>query len=485
MLFMGIDIGTQGVRGIIVNESGDIVAGKSIPFATLNESNIPGHYEQLPQMWWNAVTAVVSECTRQLRSAGSTADAISSIAIDGTSGTVLPVDSAGTPLGNALMYNDTRSFAQVEKVRQAAAAHEQKMGLRFNSSFALPRVLWFRDEQPEIYEKAHRIIHQTDYIVGCLCGEFGVSDYSNSLKTGYDLVDETWPEFLKELNIDSRKLPEIVRPGMPIAPVRRDVAQQLGLSPKTMVVAGATDGYASALAAGAVRTGDWASIIGTTLVIKGVSDSLIIDPTGSSYCHRLPTGSWMVGGASNVGGRSLNARFGTERFQELNAWVDRCSPTGVLMYPITGRGERYPFVDPNAGEFIVGDVSDERVLYTAIMEGVGLTERLAYELNIANGCTVGDQIFTSGGACKSDEWLRIRASILNRSLKVPKVVDAAMGMALVAASSTMGGLERAAEQMIHFAKVVDPVVEKAASYEEIYQRFYEACCERFAITSGK
>lgn len=482
MLFMGIDVGTQGVRSLISDERGTVLASKRVAFATLNESKIEGHFEQRPEMWWQTVVDSVSGCMKQLRNAGLSADAICTIAIDGTSGTVLPVDGNGTPLGNALMYNDTRALAQVTQVQQMSASHERKMGLRFNSSFALPRVLWIMEQKPAIYENARRIIHQTDYLIGCLCGEYGVSDYSNSLKTGYDLIDERWPAFIGALGINTEKLPKIVAPGTPIAPVSRAAARILGLSEKTVVVAGATDGYASALAAGAVRVGDWASVIGTTLVLKGVSDSLVIDPTGSSYCHKLPTGAWLVGGASNVGGRSLNARFGAERFQEMNAWVDRISPSGVLVYPITGIGERYPFVDPNAEEFIVGDISDDRVLYTAIMEGVGLTERLAYELNIANGCVVGNVIFSSGGACKSSEWLRIRASILNRSLKVPKVVDAAMGMVLVAASTSLGGLENAAEQMIRFEKIVEPVQEKVSAYEEIYQRFYEECKTRFALT---
>ena len=189
----------------------------------------------------------------------------------------------------------------------------------------------------------------------------------------------------------------------------------------------------------------------------------------------------MVGGASNVGGRCLNARFGTDRFKYFDQFVDALSPTGVLIYPLTGTGERYPFVDSQAKEFIVGDVSQENVLYTALMEGVGYVERLGYELNMRSGCTVGDVIFTSGGACKSDEWLRIRASILNRSLKVPAVVDAAMGMVLIAASAHFGDLPTAAENMLTFVKVVDPVQEKVARYDEAYQRFYEECKKQFAM----
>ncbi len=483
MLFMGIDVGTQGVRSVVADETGKVVAGKSIAFERLNESDVPTHYEQKAEVWWQAAVASITEVTRQLTAAGHKASEIHSIAIDGTSATVLPVMKDGTPLCNALMYNDGRAGEQVKLARKFAADHEQKMGLRFNASFALPRVLWFKQERPDLYEKCWKIIHQTDYMVGKLCGEYGVSDYSNSLKTGYDLLDDKWPDFFAQLGIDPKKLPVIVKPGEKIGNVTPEAAAQLGLSTETIVVAGATDGYASALAAGACKVGDWASIIGTTLVLKGVSKDIVIDPTGASYCHKLPTGAWMVGGASNVGGRCLNARFGTERFQHYNQFVDQLSPTGVLIYPLTGKGERYPFVDANAEEFIVGDASDENVMYTALMEGVGLVERLGYELNMRSGCTVGDVIYTSGGACKSDEWLRIRASILGRSLKVPAVVDAAMGMVLIAASAHFGDLPTAAEHLLTFVKVVEPVKEKISAYDEMYHRFEEECKKHFAMNN--
>ena len=308
-----------------------------------------------------------------------------------------------------------------------------------------------------------------------------MSDYSDSLKTGYDLLDNKWPDFLQKLGLDSDKLPRIIAPGEPIAKISAKAAEETGLSRETLVVAGATDGYASALAAGACRVGDWASIIGTTLVLKGVSKDIVIDPTGSSYCHKLPAGTWMVGGASNVGGRCLNARFGTANFEALDGQAKIIAPSGVLIYPLTAKGERYPFVDPEAEEFIVGDASDLNVLYTALMEGVGYTERLAYELNQRMGLVVGDEIFTSGGACKSDVWLQIRANILNRTLKVPAVVDAAMGMVLVAAGSHFGSLEQAAGSLLRFDKMVEPNGEAVKRHDELFHRFEQECRKRFSM----
>jgi len=482
MLFMGVDVGTQGVRAIVVDEAGKSAADASVSFNTLNLADTPDYYEQNPETWWESTAKVITSVVAELKNKGFKPSDIAAISIDGTSGTILPINENNKSLTNGIMYNDMRSKAETAAVRSVCSGHEAKMGLRFNASFALPKILWIKNNMPHIYEKTHLFIHQADYIVGKLCGEYGISDYSNSLKTGYDLIDDCWPEYLEQLGIERAKLPNIVAPGEFIGKVSKEAAEELGLSTATSVMAGATDGYASALAAGAVHVGSWATIIGTTLVLKGVSQNIMIDKTGSSYCHKLPSGSWMVGGASNVGGRCLNNRFDKSQFEILDKSVDMLSPTGVLIYPLTGKGERYPFVDPNAQEFIVGNVSDERVLYTALMEGVGYVERLAYDLNIKMGCTIGDEIYTSGGACRSDEWLRIRASIMNRSMKVPAVVDAAMGSAMLAASKNyFASLEEAADNMINFAKTVEPVREKVKIYDELFSAFREQCRKRFEL----
>ena len=482
MLFMGIDTGTQGVRALICDETGNVYAAQSTSFARLNDSETDGRYEQDPAVWWEALYASVLSCTNQLKGTRRSAKDIRAIAIDGTSGTILPVDKNGNPLTNAIMYNDMRAKEESKSINQAAAGHEAKLGMRFNPSFALPRILWLRRNRPDVYENAHKLIHQTDYLVGKLCGEFGVSDYSNALKTGYDLIDERWPDFIEDIGIDANKLPRVGTPGMQIGTVSAVVAEQLGLSTDTALVAGCTDSYASALAAGAVHVGDWASILGTTLVLKGVSGNIVIDPTGSSYSHKLPTGNWMVGGASNVGGRRLSEQFDAAEFESYNQKAENIAPSGVLIYPLTGKGERYPFFDPDAQEFVLGDTSNKSVLFTAVMEGVGYTERLAYELNLRMGIPVGEVIYTSGGACKSDAWLRIRASILNRTLKVPSTVDAAMGMALMAASKTYyDNIEQAATHMISFSKTVDPVREKVKRYDELYGEFHAACKARFTM----
>jgi len=472
MLYMGIDTGTQGVRCVVADEKGAIAAAESVAFATLNIAGEDGLYEQSPADWRDAAERAIRSCTARLRSAGIDTASIRAVSIDGTSGTIVPLDKNYKPLTNGLMYNDPRAKAEAAEAHSAMGAHEKKLGLKFGSSFSLPRILWFLRRRPEIYEKTAVFVHQADYVAGLLCGEYRVSDYSNALKTGYDLLDSRWPAEIAALGIDPDRLPAVVRPGAPIGRVTKQAAEALGMSENTVVVGGSTDGYASALAAGAVRAGSWASIIGTTFVLKGVTEKLIIDPNGSSYSHMLPSGEWMLGGAGNIGGRCLNRCAQGRSFDELNDASEALIPTGARCYPLTGRGERFPFVDPDCEPFYVGDILGGK-LYPALMEGVAYAERLAFDRMQSLGCAVGSVICTTGGASRSGLWLRIRASVLNRALRVPRVVDAAMGSALLAASEDFGSLSAAAESMIRYDRTVEPDSALVDRYDEIYARFVE------------
>ena len=481
MLFMGVDVGTQGVRCVVADECGALIASKSVPFQRINIAETPLWQEQSPADWQAAAEFAISDCMVQLRLAGHRAEEVAAISVDGTSGTVVALSGEHRPLTRGIMYNDPRAKAQAARVHEAMAAQEARLGYRFGASFSLPRILWLRENCPEIYEKTAVFAHQADYIAGLLCGEYAASDFSNALKTGYDLIERRWPEEIASaLDIERRKLPRIVAPGAPIARITADAAERLGLSPRTMVVGGSTDGYASALATGATEPGSWASVIGTTFVLKGVTSELVLDPSGASYSHLLPDGAWLLGGAGNIGGRTLNAAAGGRPFAELDAEAASRIPTGVRCYPLPGRGERFPFVRPDCEPFYIGDITGGR-LYPAIMEGVGFAERLAFDRMEALGCAVGDAICTAGGACKSGLWLRIRASILNRQLKVPAVVDAAMGSALLAASGDMGGLRQAAAAMIRFDKTVDPDPALVAPYQETYGRFLEDLRKNYLV----
>jgi len=481
MLFMGVDAGTQGVRAIVSDGKGEIVTAGSCAYKRINIIDEPGRFEQSPSDWYRAVSDTIKACVGQLKSKGINPKEIVSLSVDGTSGTVLPVDSDHNPLMNAVMYNDSRATAQAGYIHGEVPALEARCGYKFNASFALPKILWIRENDPRTYDRTYAFLHQADYMIGKLCGTFHVTDYSNALKTGYDIADERWPEEIANIGIDMDKLPKVAAPGSRIGDITASFANETGLCTSTYVTAGATDGYASALAAGAIDAGDWASIIGTTFVIKGVTKDLLIDREGSAYSHKMPSGMYMLGGASNVGGKCIDEKFAKDELDDFNRYVDGVSPTGVITYPLVGKGERFPFLDPEAQSFIQGDAGDRKVLYAALMEGVGFVERLSLDRMIKMGAKVGDVINTSGGACRSDEWLRVRASILNRQLKVPKTIEAAMGSAILAASHYFGTLKKAAKNMIRFEKVIDPDHVKTDRFNALYFDFIRECKRRYGI----
>lgn len=471
MLFIGLDIGTQGARCVAADEKGRVAASASKSFAKLNCATQAGWREQNPRDWWGAAREVLRAVCAQVP-----ANEIRAVTIDGTSGTVVPLDAENRPIGNALMYDDARSRPQAVLLQESkvADAHQALHGYRIGASFALPKIRWCIDQGMQ----AVRYANQADYIVGLLTGEYGVTDYANALKMGYDLVNLRWDDYITAFGVDKQMLPRVIACGEVIAPVTAAASLETGLPTGTPVCAGATDSYASSLAAGLAGPGDWASVLGTTLALKGITENILLDKTGSVYCHKHPQGWWMPGGASNAGGRYLNENFGKDRFAELNQKAQGVSlPTGGLCYPTTGIGERFPFDAPSMKPF--RQVSGrEEAHYVAAMEGVGYVERMAYENLEKMGATVGQRIFTAGGGCRSELWLSIRATILNRQLQVPRYMDAAVGCAMLAAANMhYSNLREAVANMCEIVQTVDPIPGLKAQYDEVYAAFCAQCAE--------
>lgn len=482
MYVLGLDVGTQGARVVVCDRDGNIVAQAEQQFASPASVELlpPGYSEQHPSEWWDAAVACLRKVIHDLRWAGISAQGIKAIAVDSTSGTVIPLDKSGIALRPAIMYNDTRAVREAEECNAAGSDLTEKLGYKFSSSFSLPKILWIKKNEPEIFKQTACFVHAADYIVSRLTGNFRMSDTSNALKTGYDLVDRRWPDFIeKSLGIPSQTLPQVVSPGLVIGKVSTVASQDTGLAPDTPVVAGVTDGTAGFLASGAVRVGDWNSTIGTTLVIRGVSTNLIKDPQGRIYCHAHPQGHWLPGGASNVGAECLAKLFHGRNLDELNAYVPQYSPTALIVYPLVSKGERLPFVNPDAEGFMIGEPRDSRDLYTAYLEGVGYVERWCLELLAELGAEVGDTVYTTGGGAKSIEWMQVRANILNRRVVRPRYAECAVGTAAVAASRTLfSDLETAVQAMVKPGESVEPEPDKADILDGRYRIFRDACARR-------
>ena len=478
MIVLGVDVGTQGARALALDATGAVVAEARVAFAAPFAAGLPaGWREQDPRDWW----AAVAGCLRQITTAlGARVAEISGLAISATSGTVCALDADGEPLLPAIMYDDARGQPYVAETARALADLEAALGYRVNASFGLPKLVWLARERPAIMARARFLAHAGDALVGRLTGAYGVTDETQALKSGYDLLQRRWPDAIERaLGVPLEKLPRVVRAGEVIGRVTAAAAAATGLPRGAHVFAGVTDGCAGQFAAGAAAPGEWVSVLGTTLVLKGVTEAPISDPAGRIYSHRHPDGYWLPGGASNVGGAALAHHFARRDLAALDRMAADVAPSGLLIYPLVGRGERFPFVRPDATAFVIGDASDEARLYAGYLEGVAYTERLAYDVVASLGAPESGSVATSGGGTRSLVWLQIRADILARELTITEYPEPAYGAALIAAAASQGArLSEVTRALIRIRQRVTPQPERARRYDEGYQRFLAACRER-------
>jgi len=468
--YIGVDLGTQGVRCVALDDAGQLVGRADRPLPPPPRPRA-GRSEQDPRTWWETCRLCLGELT-----GGLPAGRVAAVCVDSTSGTFVATDEHGRPLGRAVMYNDERASAEAEDVAAVAAGFTQRLGYGFPPTFALPKMLWVARHRPRVWRAAHKMLHAADLLVAALTGEARFSDWSNSLKTGYDLLERRWPDFLSQLGLDVGKLPEVVAPGTPVGEVSHHAAEETGLPAGAAVIAGCTDGTASLLASGVSRPGEWNSTLGTTLAIRGVSDRLISDPVGRIYCHLHPDGLWLPGGASNTGARPIAERFGEATLRGEAADAVAAAPYDALVYPLSGKGERMPFASAEAEGFVVANegTSEGDAGLGAWLQGQALAERWCFELCRELGAPVGEWIAVTGGAAQNEAWLRLRADVLGRQLRRPQHAYAAYGVALLAmAGARREKVSDLGRDLIRFDLTVDPNPSRGEIYAQLLERLRE------------
>lgn len=467
--FLGVDVGTQGVRVILADERGKILGNEEIK--TFGRSPRPASYRisQNPDEWWEAA----QQCLTRLLSAqpARLKDCIKAISVTSTSGTVIPLDKDNRPLSDAIMYSDTRQEAEGKLCRELALRHHPSGYTAFNTSSGLPKMIWFVKNHPEQVASIKTWIHAADYLTGNLCGNFQTTDHTNALKSGYDLTADAWPEYLtRHLPLQGSWLQEVVPPGTALGPMTAELQARWGLN-GVQVVAGMTDGCASQVASGAVRPGDWNTTIGTTLVVKGVTKQQVLDPEGRLYCHRHPQGYWMPGGASNTGADWISEDFGDD-LEAMNQAAPTLIPTGFSVYPLRQKGERFPFINPAAKGFTDPAITRREQLFTAGLEGVAYIEKLSYELVEALSGEEVTAVYSSGGGANSAVWMKIRANVLGRPVYRMSHTSGALGAAVAAASQVhFSNLTAAARAMTRPEECFEPETSLTEAYKAYYADF--------------
>lgn len=470
--YCGIDVGTQGVRAVVVDGSGQQLGIGAAPLT--GDVRTGDRHEQSPADWWTALVAAVREALAPL-----TGVEVVAVALDATSGTVLVEDADGAARGPALMYDDGRAAEQSTRVAAAGAGLWDELGYRMQPTWGLPKAVWL--VEADALAAGDRVVHQSDHLVRRLVGAPVPTDTSHALKTGVDLRTAGWPvDVLQDLGLPVTSLPEVVLPGTAVGTVSAAAARETGLPPTAVVRTGMTDGCAAQIATGALHPGRWSSALGTTLVLKGATADLVRDPLGAVYCHRHPDGGWLPGGASSTGAGVLGRLFpdaGPDGLARLTDEARRLPPVAGATYPLAGQGERFPFVAPSARGFTSPRATTPAEVFSAVCHGLAFVERLAYDVLGSLGADVSGSVALSGGASANGWWNQLRTDVLGRTTVLARSTDAATGMAVLAAAAP-GELSATADRMVRATTVLTPDPARGQQLRSGYEELVAALVDR-------
>jgi len=266
------------------------------------------------------------------------AEELQGLAIDGTSGTVLLCDAELAPISEALLYHDQRAKQQADELKSIAPSGHAVC----TATSGLAKFLWLTRQQGA--EDAAYFLHQADWLAALLGKKAGISDYHNALKSGYDVAQLCWPDWVTNLP-NSHLLPDVFSPGEIISKVRLEMADHFGINRHCVIHAGTTDSTAAFIASGINAIGTGVTSLGTTLVLKQLSAHRIEATEYGVYSHRYGD-LWLVGGASNAGAGVLRQYFDDAQLDELSARIDPSQDSSHDYYPLTKVGERFPVNDP-------------------------------------------------------------------------------------------------------------------------------------------
>lgn len=461
---LGIDLATANARATAVcMETGDVLAERSVRLSPVTEPS-PGWAEQKPD-YASLVAKLLVGITSAL---GSRRRQIGALSVTGTSGSFVPSDNLGRPIGNAVLYNDQRTASRIpEIVNQSGIGPTSAAG----------RIRWLGEKYGN-----PRYLSTPDVALAALAGRILPSDTSHFLKAGIDIVNACWPdESLRQAGLQAELAPTLVHPGTVVGTVSPESGLETGLPRDVRIVAGMSDGCTGQIAAGGINAGDAVGVLGTTLVLKSVAETNLVSADRAVYSHRSPEGAFWPGGASNVGAAALGIYRGSDvsALQDLAAEAIRHGPATSVHYPLTGRGERFPFACPEATGFIEGPDSPGRVeSFRAILEGVAFVERLGIERLREMGVRVHRYVVT-GGASANNAWNRIRATALQTPVVRPRTHNSAYGAALLAGSSLTGEtISATASRLVRYDARFDPLEGQSEAVIDNYGRFVEQLTQR-------
>lgn len=433
------DIGTSSVKTILYRPDGSPVGSSSFAYPTRYDQ--PGWAEQSPDDWWQAYTCSVRELTQQHP------QAMARIAVIGLSGQMLgclPVDASGQPLSAALIHADARAVTETGRIGQAVGAETlyQLTGNILDARSGLAKLLWFKNNRPEIYRRAARFLQAKDFIAAQLTGRPDSTDYADAVHAQWiDLRRKTYlKDVFSELGLATDKMPQ-VHPGTTrIGSLSERAAVQLGICAGIPVVAGSGDGSCAAVGAGAVKPGDVYACLGTTAWISRIAGEPVIDGRQRLFNLVSTDGkAYGVIGTTQNAGQSVRwamSLFGDASEHDFDARALLAPPgsDNLVFLPYLD-GERTPVFDTAARGIFFGISSRHGPAHfrRAVLEGVALALRSITAVFREQGEIT--QMRLIGGGARSDLWRAMIAAACSLELvrmATPAGDATALGAALTA-----------------------------------------------------
>jgi xylulokinase len=489
--FLGIDTSTTGSKALVIDQGGDVVAVASSPHTL--QTPRPLWSEQDPREWWQAVSASIRSVLEQARLAG---ESIAAVGLTGQMHGLVLLDEAGNVLRPAILWNDQRTQSQCDEIH-ARIGKERFIQITGNvalTGFTAPKILWVKENEPEVYAKAKHILLPKDYIRYRLTGEYALDKADGAGTVLFDLRSRDWSdEVLSALEIPRAWMPGTFEGPEFTGTVNEEAAALTGLKAGTPVAAGGGDQAAQAVGVGAVEPGIVGLTVGTSGVVFATTPSALIEPEGRlhAFCHAVP-GLWHFMGVMLSAAGSLQWYRDTlaadMSFDELlkEAEAIPAGSEGLQFLPYLS-GERTPHPDPLArGAFIGLTIRHQRAHITrAVLEGVSFGLKDSFTLIQNAGLGAITQVRASGGGTKGALWRQILASVLEAELVTVNTTEgAAYGAALLAGvgAGAWTDVSSACQACIKITGSTTPELAQVEAYRKaypIYQELYPALKSSF------
>ena len=478
MTFLGVDLGTSGLRAVVMNAQGEVMGSAQCSYGTSNPHS--GWSEQDPALW----KVALDQAMGTLRESVEGYEQIQAIAVSGHMHGAVLLDEAGDVLRPCILWNDTRAHHEAAALDAIPQMRDLSGNIVF-AGFTAPKLNWVQRHEPQIYAQVAKVLLPAAYMNFHLSAQY-VGDLSDASGTSWcDVAQRQWSTELLELgHMRPDQMPHLVEGASIAGTLRPELAARWGLSASVTVAGGAGDNAAAACGIGAIDEGAGFVSLGTSGVVLIARDAYqaLPDAAVHTFCHAVPE-RWYQMGVMLSATNSLNW-LGTITGQspsDLTAALGTQlrPPSDIQFFPYLS-GERTPHNDPalRAGFSALSIEHDQRDLTQAVVEGVSFGLKDCLNALRQTGAAP-EALYIIGGGAQSRYWVELLATVLNLPLHLPKGAEfgAALGAARLAQAAHLGG-HLGHMSMPDVAEVIMPYLALVDRFEAAYERFVDAVQHR-------